>query len=61
MEENIFEKPVLEVKDIAKWLQIGKRQAYELVASNVFHSVRVGKKIKISRSVFEEWLNGKVD
>jgi len=61
MEENIFEKPVLEVKDIAKWLQIGKRQAYDLVASNVFHSVRVGKKIKVSRSVFEEWLNGKND
>lgn len=53
-----LEKRVLEVKDIQAYLGIGRRQAYELVASGQFHSVRVGKKFKIAREVFLEWLHG---
>jgi excisionase family DNA binding protein len=49
---------LLNVKDIQAILQIGRRQTYELVHSNVFHSVRVGRRIKISKRSFFEWLNG---
>jgi excisionase family DNA binding protein len=49
---------LLNVKDIQTILQIGRRQTYELVHSNVFHSVRVGRRIKISKQSFLEWLNG---
>lgn len=53
-----MDKQILEVKDIQKYLGIGRRQAYELVNSRQFHVVRVGKKFKISRDVFMNWLNG---
>ncbi|GFN32065.1 helix-turn-helix domain-containing protein [Paenibacillus xylaniclasticus] len=50
--------PILDVKDIQLMLGIGRRQAYELVGSGQFHTVRVGKSIKISKEVFINWLNG---
>lgn len=49
---------VLNVTDIQNILGIGRRQAYELVNSGQFHSVRVGKSIKILKDVFYNWLNG---
>ncbi|MEK4080447.1 helix-turn-helix domain-containing protein [Solibacillus sp. FSL K6-1126] len=49
---------LLDVKDVQNILQIGRRQAYELVNSNVFHSVRVGRRIKISKQSFLKWLLG---
>lgn len=51
---------VLNVEDIQEILGIGRRQAYELVSSGQFHSVRVGKRIKISKAVFIRWLQGEV-
>lgn len=49
---------ILNVSHIQNILGIGRRQAYELVNSGQFHVVRVGKRIKISRDVFLQWLNG---
>lgn len=49
---------ILDVSHIQKILGIGRRQAYELVNSGQFHIVRVGKRIKISREVFFQWLDG---
>jgi predicted DNA-binding transcriptional regulator AlpA len=49
---------VLNVDDVQEILGIGRRQAYELVASQQFHSVRIGKRIKILKFVFVNWLNG---
>jgi predicted DNA-binding transcriptional regulator AlpA len=51
--------PTLDVSDIQAILGIGRRQAYELVNSGQFHVVRIGKRIKISRDVFFNWLNGR--
>jgi len=49
---------VLNVDDIQRILGIGRRQAYELVTSKQFHTVRVGKRIKILKAVFVRWLYG---
>ncbi|MBM7702851.1 helix-turn-helix domain-containing protein [Metabacillus iocasae] len=49
---------VLNVDDIQEILGIGRRQAYELVSSGQFHTVRVGKRIKILKAVFVRWLDG---
>lgn len=49
---------VLNVEDIQAILGIGRRQAYELVSSGQFHTVRVGKRIKIFKAVFIRWLQG---
>jgi excisionase family DNA binding protein len=51
-------KEVLDVEDIQSLLGIGRSKAYELVNSGQFHVVRIGRLIKVSRSVFEAWLNG---
>ncbi|WP_379969160.1 helix-turn-helix domain-containing protein [Ectobacillus sp. sgz5001026] len=51
---------VLNVTDIQNILGIGRRQAYELVNSSVFHVVRIGKRIKIAKKIFVGWLEGQV-
>jgi excisionase family DNA binding protein len=51
-------KPVLDVEDIQKFLGIGRRQAYELVNSGQFHVAKIGKRMKVSRDVFLNWLEG---
>lgn len=51
--------PVLDVAHIQQILNIGRRQAYELVNSENFHIVRVGRSIKVLKNVFIEWLEGK--
>ena len=47
---------ILNVSDIQEILGIGRKQAYELIASEQFHSVRVGRSIKILKDVFLNWL-----
>lgn len=49
---------ILNVSEIQRILNIGRRQAYELVNSGQFHVVRVGKRIIVSRDVFLNWLVG---
>jgi hypothetical protein len=49
---------VLDVRDIQQILKIGRRQAYELVNSGQFHVVKIGKRIKVSKKVFLQWLEG---
>lgn len=52
---------VLNVSDIQDILEIGRRQAYDLVNSGQFHVVRVGSRIKVSKLIFLKWLNGEGD
>jgi RAB protein geranylgeranyltransferase component A len=47
---------VLQVKDIQKYLGVGRVQAYQLVNSEQFHIVKVGRKILVLREVFLDWL-----
>lgn len=48
---------LLTVKDIQCIFSIGKNQAYKLMNSDGFPSIKVGKKIYISRNALDEWLN----
>ncbi|KIV59271.1 DNA-binding protein [Aneurinibacillus migulanus] len=49
---------VLDVVHIQRILGIGRRQAYKLATSGSFHTVRIGSRIKISKTVFIKWLQG---
>jgi hypothetical protein len=50
MQTNYNDYPeVLNVSDIQNILDIGRKQAYELVHSGKFHVVKVGNCIKISK------------
>lgn len=48
---------VLNVNDVASILAISKVSAYELVKSSNFPVVRVGRRIKIPKAAFMEWLD----
>lgn len=57
MRPIICEKKTYTVAEIKKMLNIGKNQAYALVAENKFKSIRIGSTIRISKKSFDEWLD----
>lgn len=52
------EKKTYTVFEIQRILGISPSAAYALIRENVFHSVKVGRSIRISKSSFDAWLNG---
>jgi excisionase family DNA binding protein len=59
MQTNYYDYPeILNVSDIQNILDIGRKQAYELVHSGKFHVVKVGNRIKISKKVLINWIEG---
>ena len=51
-----YEKRIYTVDEIQDILGIGRNAAYNLVKSGVFHSVRIGGNIRISKKSFDRWL-----
>lgn len=51
------EREVLYAPDIMRALGIGQVKAYQLLKSEGFPSMRIGRKICVSRSRFERWLD----
>lgn len=49
---------VLAPTDLRKILRIGKSQAYDLVNSQQFHHIRIGRRILIPKQAFIDWLEG---
>lgn len=56
-DDKVQEKRVYTVDEIQDILGIGRTSAYALVKQKVFHSVRVGGSIRISKKSFDEWLD----
>lgn len=56
-----YEKRVYTVDEIQDILGISKTTAYQLVKSDVFHSVRVGGQYRISKKSFDAWLDKCID
>lgn len=48
---------VYTVREIQKILKISKTKAYELVDGTHFPVKRIGKSIRISKEVFDNWLS----
>lgn len=46
---------VMEIQDI---LGISQPTAYALIKQNLFHSIKVGRHIRISKSSFDSWVDG---
>ena len=55
----IPEKRSYTIGEIQEILGITKVTALKLVHRNVFHTVKVGNRIRISKKSFDEWLDGK--
>ncbi|MDR6884899.1 helix-turn-helix domain-containing protein [Bacillus sp. 3255] len=49
---------VLDVADVQRFLGISKSAAYELVQSNAFHVVKIGRIYKVPKRAFAEWFLG---
>jgi hypothetical protein len=59
MYKNEDELPItLTAEDIKEILQIGITNAYELLNSGQFHVVKIGRQLRVSKTVFLKWLNG---
>jgi len=56
-----YEKRIYTVDEIQDILGIGRNAAYSLVKSGVFHSVRIGGNIRISKRSFDEWLDNEMN
>jgi excisionase family DNA binding protein len=49
---------VMTAEDIKDFLDIGRVQAYDLIKTGQFRSVRIGRSIRISKKIFLEWFEG---
>ena len=54
------EKRSYSVEEAARILGVSKRTAYKLCSQELFKSVRIGTKLRISKKSFDEWLDGNV-
>lgn len=55
-----MQKLVYTVKDVSIILNIGMNKAYDLIHEKKIPSVRLGRKIRIPKKAFENWLNESV-
>ncbi len=51
--------PAITVAEAAQMIRISKPSMYELIRSNQVHSIRVGKKILVSRRSLLDWVEGR--
>lgn len=52
---------ILLVADIQEYLEIGEQAAYDLVKSEKFRVIRIGRLYKIPKKGFVAWLEGKAE
>jgi len=52
-----LEKKTYTIEEVAIQLGISKKTAYTLAKDGTFHSVKVGRSIRISKESFDKWLN----
>lgn len=57
---NIPDKRVYRVEELADLLGISTSSAYELVKKGYFKTVRIGSAIRISKKSFDEWLDSQI-
>lgn len=53
----VLEKMVYTVKEMSDILGVGMNKAYDLIHEKRVPFIRVGRKFKIPKKAFENWLN----
>jgi DNA binding domain, excisionase family len=51
------EKRTYTVEEIQNILEISRTTAYSIIKRNLFHSVKIGGHIRISKKSFDKWLD----
>lgn len=55
-----IQKKTYTIDEIATQLNISMKSAYTLAKSGVFHYVRAGRAIRVSKESFDRWLNEQI-
>ena len=53
-----MDSDVYTVKELAEKLQIGRKQAYELIHNGEIQYIRIKSSIRIPKKAYEQFLNG---
>lgn len=53
-------KKLIKVRELAKILELSEKTAYEIIHSESFPKVNVGRKILIVESELDEWLASRI-
>lgn len=48
--------PFLTANDLVEIMRIGRSSAYELMRTEQFPSIRIGKSVRVPKSAFIQWL-----
>lgn len=54
------EKRTYTVDEIQDILGISQPTAYALIKRNLFHSIRIGRNIRVSKASFDAWLDNQI-
>ena len=54
--ETDIQKEVMDVKELGKYLGIGKSKIYQLIQEKKIPAARIGRQYRFSKSVIDAWL-----
>ena len=59
MQENFHDNEIImyNTRDIQNIFKCGKRQAYELIHTSGFPTIRIGKKLLVEKQALLKWLD----
>lgn len=58
--ENKNEKQVMDIKELAEYLGIGKSTIYNLIKKKKIPASKIGKQYRFSKDVVDSWLKDKI-
>lgn len=54
--EQVISKEVMDVKELSKYLGIGKSKIYQLIREKKIPASKIGRQYRFSKSVIDSWL-----
>ncbi|GHT51084.1 hypothetical protein AGMMS50233_01760 [Endomicrobiia bacterium] len=58
--QNAPDKQIMDVKDLSKYLGIGKSKIYSLIRMKEIPASRIGRQYRFSKSIVDSWLGDKI-
>ncbi|GHT60503.1 hypothetical protein AGMMS50222_06240 [Endomicrobiia bacterium] len=58
--QNAPDKQIMDVKDLSKYLGIGKSKIYSLIRMKEIPASKIGRQYRFSKSVVDSWLGDKI-
>ena len=58
--ENKNDKQVMDIKELAEYLGIGKSTIYNLIRQKKIPAAKIGKQYRFSKDVVDSWLRDRI-